>query len=129
MKFHTIINPPMEEINKRNLQSLLGDEFIYWADDYFTEDKLNINIDRAKAFDDFKETIPEKERIWHKPAKFKEKLRNYAERKGWIFNPQDLMSTRSEIERDDIRISLNGKDQYYFHFRTMDHVNPEDYEL
>lgn len=120
LKFHQKINPPMEEIDKRNIQGILGEEFIFWADEYFTELNLNTNIDRSKAFDSFLERIPERDRKWYKPSRFKEKLKLYAERNGWIFNPEDLMKTQTEIERNDIRKSQDGKDVYYFHFRTKD---------
>jgi hypothetical protein len=125
MRFHKKINPPMEDIEKRNLQQLLGDDFIYWADEYFTEDRLNISIDRAEAFEIFLEKIPERDRKYIKPARFKEKLKLYAERRGWYFNPDDLIKSETERERNDIRLYLNGKDVYCFHYRTPDFINTE----
>ena len=126
MKFRTKINPPMEDIEKRNLQQLLGDDFIYWADEYFTDDNLNVNIDRAAAFETFLEKIPERDRRFIKPAKFKEKLKLYAERRGWYFNPDDLIKSETERERNDIRVYMNGKDVYCFHFRTPEFIETSD---
>jgi len=51
MKFRIRINPPMESIEKRNIQRIITDEFIWWADDYFTEDKLNTPVNRTDIFE------------------------------------------------------------------------------
>ncbi|NOU19403.1 MAG: toprim domain-containing protein [Bacteroidales bacterium] len=134
LKFHEKVNPPMDDIEKRNLQGLLGDEFIDWARDYFTVEKLNIDLNKENAFTDYKERFTEKDRRFLKATKFKQRLKLYAEYCGYIFNPQDLMCSQTEIQRNDIRKHVDGKDVYCFHYRTNDFkTTPEqpkkDYEV
>lgn len=125
LKFNEKINPPIEQINQRNIQGLLGDEFIDWADSYFNVEKLNTNVDKSEAYEDFLERIPDRARKYYKRSKFKEKLKIYAEYKDYVFNPLDLFKSESEIKRNDIRETRDGKDVYYFHFRTKD-FNKDD---
>ncbi|NVO11705.1 MAG: toprim domain-containing protein [Bacteroidales bacterium] len=120
LKFKERINPPMESIEKRNIQGFVGDEFLDWAESYFTVEKLNIDLDKKKVFEEYKELFPEKDRKFLKSTKFKQKLMLYAEYCGYAFNPKDLMNSQTEIQRNDIRKHVDGKDIYYFHYRTND---------
>lgn len=117
MKFRHRIQPPMEAINKRNIQRAIGDEFIWWADEYFTDDKLNATIDKDEALDNYKQTLPEKYRDI-KMNTFKSRLIQYCSYHGYIYNPVELLQSETELKRNDIRKSVDNKSTYCFHIRT-----------
>ncbi len=117
-KLHIRIQPPMKAIEKRILQRDLSDEFIFWADEYFSEDKLNRLVDKQQTFEDYKATLNPKFAAMMKPQTFKRKLIQYCTYKEWIFNPSSMLTTVSEKERNDIRRKENGKEVYYFYIDT-----------
>ena len=45
---------PMERINYNNLKASIGDNFLEWADEYFTPDRLNIEVARREMQDDYR---------------------------------------------------------------------------
>ena len=118
LRFHDRINPPMEGIEKRNMQHSMGDDFLYWADDYFGTDRLDNLQEKNEAFEAFRATLPDSDKKYYKIRTFKERLMMYAHYKGYGFNPTDLMKSDSERKRNDIRGSVEGKDVYYFYFKT-----------
>lgn len=129
LKFRCRIQPPMELIEKRNIQREITDEFIWWADEWFTEERLNINIDRQEAYDAYQLSIPEKYRGSMKPKTFKERLQLYCRYTStkeleYVFNPEDLMRTESERKRGDIREYRAGEDVYCIHIRTIVSSSP-----
>jgi hypothetical protein len=126
LKFKSRINPPMESIEKRNIQRILGDEFIYWAEDYLTLEKIGTDLDKYELIEAYKKTMPEKFADLLKMRTFKEKLQMYCEFKGLIFNPPDLLTTESERERNEIRKFQDGKDHYYFHLRPKADPAPQN---
>lgn len=117
-KLHIRIQPPMKAIEKRILQRDLSDEFIFWADDYFTEEKLNTLVDKQQTFEDYKATLNPKFAAMMKPQTFKKKLIQYCNFKEWIFNPDYMLTTVSDKERNDIHRKENGKEVYYFYIDT-----------
>lgn len=118
LQFRVRINPPMDSIEKRNIQRILGDEFILWAEDYLTSEKLNVELEKNELLEAYKKTMPVKFAEMVKMRTFKEKLQMYCEYKGYIFNPHDLLNTDAERERNEIRMYKEGKDLYFFHIRT-----------
>lgn len=122
LKFRVRINPPMDSIEKRNIQRVLGDEFIYWAEDYFTDDKLNVDLEKTELFEAYKKTMPQKFADMVKMRTFKEKLQLYCEFKGYVFNPTELLITEAEKDRNEIRKYRDNKDLYFFHIRNTNHA-------
>ncbi len=125
LRFRQRILPPMEAIERRNIQRAIGDEFIWWANDYFTEDRLNVNIPKEEAFLAYKETLPKKIAENIKMATFKTRLMQWCQymsegRRKYTFNPEDLLKTETERSRRDIREFRDYKDVYCFHIRTID---------
>jgi len=126
IKFSVRVNPPMESIERRITQRELGDEFIWWADEYFNEKRLNIDIDKAEAFEAWK--IACISPAFHDKARsatLKSKLAEYCRYKKYSFNPADLLvnATETEKARGEKRAYVDGKDIYYWHIRT---TNKED---
>ena len=117
-KIHTRIQPPMKAIDKRILQRALSDEFLFWAEEYFTDDKLNTLVDKQDTFEAYKATLNPKFAAMIKMKTFKQKLIQYCTYRDWKFNPDRLLTTVSEKERNDIHRKVNGEEHYYFYIDT-----------
>lgn len=122
-KLHVRIQPPMKQIEKRNLQRAISDEFIWWCEDYFTEDRLDCLVNKHDAFEDYKSTLNKKIAENIKIRTFKTKLMLYCEYKEWTFNPPELLTTDSERARNDIRKKEDNRDVYYFYIDTVGNEN------
>lgn len=123
-KLHTRIQPPMKAIEKRMLQRALSDEFIFWAEEYFTDDKLNTLVDKNQTFEDYKATLNPKIAQMIKMKTFKQKLIQYCTYREWKFNPDHLKTTQSDLDRNDIHKKVNGQDVYYFYIDTSGSPDP-----
>lgn len=102
-------------LEQRNLKKAMTQEFLNWAEDYFTDDRLNQLLETAAVFGDYKQTLPKAIAENMKPTSFKRKLQLFCQYKEWVFNPQALMLTKSERDRCDIRRKVMGQDRYYFY--------------
>jgi len=119
LKFRVRIQPPMGQIEKRNIQRAIGDEFIWWAEDYFNEDRLNTMVNKHTAFEAYRATLNEKVARMIKINTFKNRVIQFCQYKEWIFNPEHLLTTESDRERNEIRKKENGEDQYFYFISTM----------
>ena len=117
-KFRVRIQPSMRSLEQRNLKKAMTQEFLYWAEDYFTEDKLNQLHETKKVFDEYKTTLPKSLAEMMKTQTFKKRLQMFCQYKDWIFNPQCLMTSDTEKQRNDIRRKVLGEDRYYFFIDT-----------
>lgn len=82
-----VVEAPGERLETRRLRQQIGEEFIMWADEYFSnEEKINERIPRKELYDTFLEYSPD-QRKYTKPQNFKKKFKFYCEFKGYIFNP------------------------------------------
>lgn len=122
IKFSVRVNPPMESIERRITQRELGDEFIWWADEYFDETRLNRDIDKSEVFEAWKiacisPALHDKVRS----ATLKSKLTEYCRYKKYFFNPSDWLANATDTEkaRGEKRDYKDGKDIYYWHIRTQ----------
>jgi hypothetical protein len=120
MKFRKKISPTMTKIERRNIQREIGDEFIWWADDWFTEDKLNATIDKTEAFESWTDTFPDHIKKNIKMKTFTSRLSLYCQYRGWKYNPPEMLKTASEKERGEIRLFKDGKNIYCFYISTVD---------
>jgi hypothetical protein len=128
------IEPPLDLIDRRNLQGSMTDDFILWADIFFGMNSsgnypnLNVTINKEETRKSFLQSIglttQDKESKFWKMALFKKCLMNYAEYANpkLVFNPADLMKTESEKKQNDIRVYENGADTYCFHYRTINFI-------
>lgn len=86
------VESPSERIEIRKARQFLGEEFIAWADEYFSaESKLNTRLVRKDLYDNFLDYAPE-QRKWCKPTLFRKKMVKYCEFRGFKFNPQKFDS-------------------------------------
>lgn len=80
------INPPMANIEKRNLVRSIKTPFITWASGYFSDgENLDMEVDKITAFESCKTDGQPK----LTPQAFKKSLKNYCKLKGYVFNPED----------------------------------------
>lgn len=86
------IDPPMNNIIKRNLRSEMGETFLDWTTSYFSE-KFNLNryIERSTIFNEYQAANNDK---FLKPQNFKKKLHAFCNYNGLIFNPEELITDR-----------------------------------
>ena len=117
-KYRERIQPSMKAIERRNLKTAMTQEFLNWAEDWFTDDKLNQLLETAEVFGEYKQTLPKVIAENMKPTSFKRRLKLFCQYKDWVFNPEALMTTASERERCDIRRKVMGQDRYYFYIDT-----------
>ena len=115
IRFQEKIQPPMQQLEKRMLQRSLTDEFIYWAENYFNEDRLNREINREDAFMDYKSCLSKRMADMIKATTFKKKVIDYCRYKEYTFNPPEMLKTTTERERNEIRRKVDGKDCYFFY--------------
>ncbi len=117
-RFRERIQPSMRSIEQRNLKKAMTQEFLNWAEDYFTDDRLNRLVETASVFADYRQTLPKVIAENMKPTSFKRRLQLFCQYRDWVFNPQSLMLTKSERDRCDIRRKVKGQDRYYFYIDT-----------
>lgn len=95
-----IIEPPMDSLDKRKLRQLMGEDFLIWAESYFSKDEgipdnpddinstgfLNQRVVRKDAFNDLLEKNFNM-RKWMNPSNFGKRIKYYCKYKGYHFNP------------------------------------------
>ena len=120
---NTKINPPMENVEKRNLLKQMGDQFPDWAEVFFqmkrdTGEYLyrDIAVSKNHAFDHFEKTTHQKK--WS-ANRFKKCLKSYAKLSGWIFNPKDQAPDGRIIKK------INGISEEHFYMRSVQ-ATPSD---
>lgn len=81
------LNPPMSQVELRNLRSRMGDTFFYWAEIYFSRESENLNKElvKKKVMDDYQEEAGSKFKLTSQT--FKDKLEAYCLYSGLIYNP------------------------------------------
>lgn len=91
------LNPPMSNVTKRNLMAEMTPDFLEWASEFFYEDGHNVDrfIIREVAFETFAHRYKKK---WS-TQKFTTALRAFCRFKGFIFNPKELINSKSGTER------------------------------
>jgi len=107
---------PMERINYNNLKASIGDNFLDWADEYFTPDRLNIEVVRREMQDDYKASCGN----FKLSAKgFRIKLGQYCQLKGYTLS--DVIK-KTEYTLNNRRTSVD-----YFIIKTeTDTQKPEE---
>ncbi|OJU49714.1 MAG: hypothetical protein BGN96_10630 [Bacteroidales bacterium 45-6] len=127
-----IVQAPGERLEYRRMRQQMGENFILWADEYFSsEEHLNRKIVRRAMYDDFFDKSAMKDRKYITPTLFKEKVKIYCEFKGFNFNPlsYDPIS-RLPLKYDkktgepDIDNKTNGVEYFTigtpdYHFKDM----------
>lgn len=95
---HNKIDPPMNNVTKRNLQTEMGAAFQAWADVYFSENsgKLDDVVPKNEAFEDFKQTSNSK--LWTS-QKFGKSLKAWCRYNRYELDPIELQNGQGRIIR------------------------------
>jgi hypothetical protein len=115
------VNPPMDNVTKRNLKNEMGDAFQAWADVYFSinsgnRDKL---IPRHEVQEHCKGDV----NMRHLTSQsFLKKLQSWVKFNGFSLNPREFFTGD---ERRIIR-KLEGKSTEMIYIRTKEELNPDD---
>ncbi len=82
-----LVKAPLHRLELRNLRQEMGEAFMEWADEYFSNSlNLNMRIPRQELVDNFLLRVPTAKR-YYTPNSFKKKLKAYARFRGYKFNP------------------------------------------
>ncbi|MEO7176740.1 MAG: hypothetical protein ABIV51_12540, partial [Saprospiraceae bacterium] len=107
-----------KQLRLRMLRQSIGEEFIEWADLYYSSDfendkkdlgHLNIKIDKQVVFKDFREMCPSSSK-WIQTKDLKKKIRIYCEYRGLQFNPGGDKDGR--IKSNGIEYILVGESDF-----------------
>ena len=96
-----VVQAPGERLEQRRMRQEIGEAFISWADEYYSdENHLNARLPRKELWDSYCNYDPA-QRKYCTPTLFKKKLMLYCAWKGLIFNPQKYDSlTKEPYNRD-----------------------------
>jgi hypothetical protein len=86
-----VIGVPGERLERRMLRQQMGESFLMWAEEYYSdgeETRLNQRLVRKNVQDAFKEELSVNERKYATPYKIREKLQAFCKWKGYTLNPQ-----------------------------------------
>lgn len=82
-----VVEAPGERLETRRLRQQVGEAFIMWADEYYSElSRIGERLPRKTLYDEFLDYSPE-QRKYCSPTVFKKKFVNYCALKGYVFNP------------------------------------------
>jgi hypothetical protein len=121
------LDPPMENIERRILRQQIGENFLDWANTYFsiTEDlfdpsgHVDCEIKRRDLFEAYKGEYNDK---YTTPKNFKDKLTALCKYKGWELNP-DEMCTDKELHK--IIRKIEGMTHEVFYIETGRKATPQ----
>ena len=125
-KIHERVQPPMKSIMQRTLVRAMGQDFFDWAEDWFTDERLNTFVDQDVAIEAFSKTISARSQQFMAPKKFKEQMSlwcQYHAEDGFVFNPDSIFTNESDRKHQRIHRKENGVDKYYFYVETPAGVN------
>lgn len=93
------INPPMNLVDKRNQMAAMGENFLKWADVYFSEQSGNRDklMSRKLAFDDF--VMQTKATGWLINT-FSKKIKVWCRYRGLLLDPVEMQNSSGRIIRN-----------------------------
>ena len=74
---------PSDNLKKNNLKAIIGNTFLEWAEDYFDEERLNIEINKKELMDNCKASCGH---IKLNNGKIQTKLEQFCTLKGYLFS-------------------------------------------
>lgn len=128
-KIHERVQPPMKAIMQRTLIKSMSEDFFWWAEDWFTDDRLNNFVDEDEALEAYSSTLSKRSQDFLSKKKFKDKLKEFCQYHGWEFNPPSVFGSQSDMKANRIHRKENNIDKYYFYISTGDEgVSPATME-
>ena len=92
---------PMDKINYNNLKASIGDNFLEWAEEYFTPERLNTEVARREMQDDYKASCGNFKLT---SQSFRVKLGQFCQLKGYTLS--DIIK-KTEYTPDNRRTSVD----------------------
>lgn len=106
------VRAPGENVNKRNLMAIMGDNFKAWADVYFSNEASRLDVETIR--DDAQEAYF-KNNTKTTPQNFQKKLVAWCKLYGYILNPVDKCTT---TDKKRIIKRINGETKEVFFIDT-----------
>lgn len=107
-----LIEAPTERLELRRLRQQIGEDFLAWADEYFSYDEankcfiasdhINAQIPRKELYDDYILKYPGKQKFTT-PTRFKKKMILYCDYRKAVFNPHKF------FDREETRPGADDK--------------------
>lgn len=91
------IEPPLNNVLKRNLITEMGAVFLDWAEVYFNADRLNTLIVKKEAFDDFVKGNNIKHQT---PQNFAKRVAAFCRYKNYVLNPPEMCDEQGRIVKN-----------------------------
>ena len=114
------LEAPQSNIKKRSLIADMGKSFHEWAIDYFSDDMLNILIDKKTAYDNLKAEKPNLKNI--SSTEFKTRVAQYCELNGYISCPAEM-----HTDKKNKRIMKNNMELLFIQTKEFtDDTTDED---
>lgn len=120
---HEKIDPPMDNVQRRNYKSIMGDSFHAWADVYFSPDsnRLDDFIVRKDAFEVYAKETNAKGVT---PQTFTKKIKAWCDYNGFELNPKSYHNSQGRIIR---KINNESVEMIYIKaHKQIDHTNNTD---
>lgn len=114
------IDPPMNNVTKRNLLLEMGPLFLEWAEVYFTEEEDGPNLNKYIIKDLALKDLIEKTGYKLTPHKFKKSLKAYCQLNEWVFNGPETGEKGGRIMRKH-----EGTTMEFFYINTTTAKNTE----
>jgi len=115
----------MENVAKRNLRTQMGEHYLGWANDYFSDtSRLNSEIVRKEFVDHCKSSLPKSIIEKWSPQKYREKLSHYCLYRGFKLNPLDKCT-----EKDTRRIAKGGTEYFYIETSSEPNIINENNDM
>lgn len=97
-----VVQAPGERLESRKMRQKMGEYFIMWAEEYFSDTyHLNYRLKRKDIYANCFEDASQIDRKYLTPTQFKDKLKIYCEWKGYTFNPHSYDPiSREPLKRD-----------------------------
>ncbi|EKB56573.1 primase-helicase family protein [Bergeyella zoohelcum] len=117
------IGAPEGNIRKRNLIAEIGVVFLEWAEDYFQNENVDNMVCRKVAYEHLKNYNKTMQNI--SSTAFKKKVQQFCELKGYIFNPADRVTDKSNHR---IMAWHEGKTEEHFYIEIPKETHEDNEE-
>lgn len=104
------INPPMDNVNKRNLKSTMGDLFEPWADVYFSKESGRLNSDEVIKDDAVADYLKSSNQKHLTSQRFKKQLKAWCAYHNIELNPKDMCTAGGQIIKAHKWTDQEGKE-------------------
>ena len=141
---------PGSRLKERKLIQDIGEDFIMWADEYFSaQEHFNTSLVKKTVYADFVSDIGPAKAKFYTTTRFKAKVIKYCELRGFIFNPQfydpvtkkclrfdkDNRPDPNNDKRNSLEYITVGDNSFYVNTPTLwpdggmdEHINTGDEE-